>query len=238
MLSRTSSTPRSRIRWISASRTSRGRRYAGIPNRIIPPGLGPASRIVTACPRQRQVVRRGEAGRAGSDHQHPLAGRGGVDVDGPALLDRLVAQEALDRVDADRLVEHAAVAGGLARVVADPAHHRGERVGRHDRAPGPLVAVAALLGVVQPRLDVLARGAGVVAGRLPLDVHRPLGAPGSRLVGAARADVEGDRERLVHLGSYPWAGASSRPKRAMLRSARACSRAITSVATGSPNRWA
>ena len=45
-------TPRSRIRWISASRTSRGSRYFGIPKRIIPPACGPASRIVTAWPRR------------------------------------------------------------------------------------------------------------------------------------------------------------------------------------------
>ena len=42
----------------------------------------------------------------------------------PAALDRLVAEEALDRVDADRLVELAAVAGALAGVIADAAHDR------------------------------------------------------------------------------------------------------------------
>ena len=36
------------MRWISASSTSRGRRYFGMPKRIMPPGTGPASRIVTA----------------------------------------------------------------------------------------------------------------------------------------------------------------------------------------------
>ncbi len=41
--SSSSVTPRSRIRWISASRTSRGSRYVGMPKRIIPPGRGPAS---------------------------------------------------------------------------------------------------------------------------------------------------------------------------------------------------
>jgi hypothetical protein len=40
-------------------------------------------------------------------------------------FDGLVAQEALDGVDADGLVELPAVARRLARVVADAAHHGG-----------------------------------------------------------------------------------------------------------------
>ena len=38
------------MRRTSASSTSRGSRYWGMPKRIIPPAIGPASRIVTACP--------------------------------------------------------------------------------------------------------------------------------------------------------------------------------------------
>ena len=38
-----SATPRSRIRLISASSTSRGSRYFGMPKRIMPPANGPAS---------------------------------------------------------------------------------------------------------------------------------------------------------------------------------------------------
>ena len=38
------------MRPTSASSTSRGSRYFGIPNRIIPPAIGPTSRIVTAWP--------------------------------------------------------------------------------------------------------------------------------------------------------------------------------------------
>ena len=41
------STPRSTIRCTSASSTSRGSRYFGMPKRIIPPAIGPASRTVT-----------------------------------------------------------------------------------------------------------------------------------------------------------------------------------------------
>ena len=40
---RTISTPRSSMRLISASSTSRGRRYFGMPKCIIPPAIGPAS---------------------------------------------------------------------------------------------------------------------------------------------------------------------------------------------------
>ena len=87
-----------------------------------------------------EVVRGGEPGRAGADDEHALAGRRRGDLDLPALRDRLVAEEPLDRVDPDRLVELGAVADALARVVADPAHHGRERVVLHDLAPGALVA--------------------------------------------------------------------------------------------------
>ena len=97
-----------------------------------------------------QVVGRGESGRPGADDQHPPPGGRGSDRDAPALGQRLVAEEALDGVDADRLVEVAAVAGGLARVVADPAADGREGVGLHDAPPGRLVARAAALRVVQP----------------------------------------------------------------------------------------
>src|SRR5262249_20824110 len=51
---------------------------------------------------QPQVVRRGEAGRTGADDEHALAGWWRGDRDCPPTTERLVAQEALDRVDADR----------------------------------------------------------------------------------------------------------------------------------------
>ena len=177
-----------------------------------------------------QVVGGGEPGRAGADHQHPLARRLGVDVELPAPADRLVAEEALDRVDADRLVELGPVAGGLARVVADPPHDRRERVVLDQLAPGALVAGLPLLGLVQPGLDVLAGRAGVVAGRQPVDVDGALGAPAAGLVGEAGADVERDRVGLVLIGSSP--------KRRMLASAIPWIRSITSVRGGSPNRCA
>ena len=120
-------------------------------------------------PEPRQEIGGREARWPGADDEHPLARGLGVRLDPPAPLDPLVADEALDRVDPHRLVELAAVAGRLARVVADPAHDRRERVVLHDLAPGALVALAALLGVVEPLLDVLPGRAGVIAGRQPVE---------------------------------------------------------------------
>ena len=179
----------------------------------------------------RKLVGGRQPGGPGADDEHALArGRRG-DLDAPAAPDRLVADEALDRVDPDRLVELAAVAGGLARVVTDPAHDGGQRVVGHDLPPGLLVV--ALLGVVEPFLAVLAGRAGVAARRQAVHVGGHLGAPGPGLVGQARADVERDGEGLVH-----YASSSTRPKRRMLRSALACSAAITSSRRSGLNRCA
>jgi hypothetical protein len=166
-------------------------------------------------PQAREVVRGGEPGRPCADDEDTLAGGFHVDLDAPATFDRLVAEEPLHRVDPDRLVELGSVARRLARVVTDAAHDGRERVVLHDLPPRALVPRASLLGVVEPSLHVLPGRAGVAAGREQIDVHRALGAPASRLVGPARADVERDRERLLH----PTTSGSSRPKRSMLRSA-------------------
>ena len=197
-----------------------------MPKRIMPPGPRPGvgDRDLMAHPGE--LVSGRQARRPGAHDQHPLAGgrrRGGH---GPALPDGLVAEEALHRVDADRAVQLRPVAGGLARPVAGPAHHRGQRVVLHDLLPGQLVP--ALLGVVEPLLDVLPGRAGVVTRRQPVHVDRPLGPPRAGLVGQARTHVQGDSEGLVPHGVS--SGAS--PKRAMLRSAVACSRAMTASDPG------
>jgi hypothetical protein len=143
------------------------------------------------------VVCRRQPRRAGPDDEDPLAGElGGRRLEGPALAEGLVAEEALDGVDADGLVDLGAVTGGLAGVVADPAHDRRERVVLDDLPPGRLVGP--LLGVEQPLLDVLTGRAGLVARGQQVDVDRPLGAPTAGLVGQAGADVEGDGEGLLH----------------------------------------
>ena len=61
-----------------------------------------------------QVVRRRHSRRPGADDEHVLARPGARHVEAPAVLERLVAEEALDRVDADRGVDLAAVAHALA----------------------------------------------------------------------------------------------------------------------------
>ena len=126
----------------SASSTSRGSRYFGMPKRIMPPAIGPGSWIVDLVAEPRRGGRRPTAptGPAPTTSTRLPARLGAATSTRPALLDRLVAEEPLDRVDPDRLVELAAVAGGLAGVVADPPHDRRERVVLHDLPPRALVA--------------------------------------------------------------------------------------------------
>ena len=185
-----------------------------------------------------EVVGGREPRRTAADDEHPLAGGLGIDFELPALPDRLVAEEALDAVDADALIHLPAVARRLAGVVADTPHHSGQRVVLHELAPGRLVIAG--LGVVEPALNVLPGRAAVVARRQAVHVLRALLPPGARLVREARAHVERDRKRLVHHSASaaapfddgPWgpaAASSSRPKRRMLRSAPAWMRAITSM---------
>ena len=185
-------------------------------------------------PAARQLIGGGQARRAGADDQHALAARLGVERELPATPYRLVAEEALDAVDADGLVELASIAGGLAGVVADASHDRRQRVVADELAPRGLVVTG--LRVVEPLLDVLARRTGVVARRQAVNVTRAFVAPGSGLVRQARSDVEGYCEWLVHQRTP--SVLPSRPKRRMLRSAPAWMRAITSVRCSGANRCA
>ena len=142
----------------------------------------------------RELVGGRKPRRPGPDDQHALARRGGRPGELPAATQRLVAEEALDRIDADALVELRAVARGLAGVIADPAHDGGQRVVLCQHAPGLLVVPG--FGVEQPALDVLAGGTGMVAGRQAVDVLRADRAPGPGPVGEARARIERDGEGL------------------------------------------
>src|SRR4029450_10282368 len=117
-------------------------------------------------PEPPQVVCRGQPRRSRADDQHALAALGCRPWECPALLDRLVAEEALHRVDGDGLVELAAVARALARVVADAAHDRGQRVVDDQRFPR--AAVVARFRVIEPALDVFARRSTVIAPREPI----------------------------------------------------------------------
>ena len=52
-----------------------------------------------------QMIGRGKTGRSGADHQHAFAGFRFRRREVPVALDRLVAEEAFDRIDADRFVD-------------------------------------------------------------------------------------------------------------------------------------
>ena len=79
------------------------------------------------------------------------------------LAARHVAKKALDGVDAHGLIEPRAVAARFAGVIADPPVHGRQRIVAHEVPPRLFEATG--LGQGQPALNVLARRAGIVAGR-------------------------------------------------------------------------
>ena len=137
---------------------------------------GLANRHAVAEPRE--MIGGRESRWAGTNDQHALAGRRQWSREFPVAPQGFVTEEALDRVDADALVELGAIARGFARVIADAAHHGRQRIVLRQHAP--CVFVVTRLGMEQPALDVLARGAGVIAGRQPVDVLGAHGAPRAR----------------------------------------------------------
>jgi hypothetical protein len=78
------------------------------------------------------------------------------------LLEREVAEEALDRVDRDALSRFGAVADALARVVTDRPWIAGQRVVGDELAPRLLVAAGRR--VREPGLDVLPGRAAALHG--------------------------------------------------------------------------
>ena len=122
-------------------------------------------------PHATEVERGGEPARARADDEDaPAAGRR-VDADRPTFCAGAVSEEALDGVDADGRVELGAVAARFAGVVADAAVHSGQWVVTDEVLPGFFVALCLREG--EPALDVLARGARVVARRQEIDVDGP-----------------------------------------------------------------
>jgi hypothetical protein len=146
-----------------------------------------------------QVVGSRQAGGAGADDEHAFAALSLGWGERPALLDRLVAEEALDRIDADRLVDLGAITGRFTGMVAHPPHHRRQRIVLCEQAPRGFIIAG--FGMGQPALNVLASGAGVIARWQPVHINRPGRAPGTRVVGEARAAVERDGERVFHHAS-------------------------------------
>ena len=137
----------------------------------MPPGSGLASRISTSCPNRRRVVGARQARRAGADHEHPLAGRR-PRRDRPSLLVGEIAEEPVERMDRDGLIEELPVAGAFAGVITGAAVRAGQRVLLHVLPPGALVVARLRQG--EPGLDVLPGRTGVIAGRQMIDVDRAL----------------------------------------------------------------
>jgi hypothetical protein len=151
-------------------------------------------------PQAPEVVRRRQAARSGTDDDDVPAGVRRRLWELPAVRDREIAEEALDRVDADRFVDLHAVACRLAGVVADPAHDGRQWVHCRQFPPGALV-VSVLRGS-QPATDVLAGRARVLARRAKLGPDRPLGTPGARVVGQAGPGLQRNGVRQTgHLGA-------------------------------------
>ena len=133
-----------------------------------PAGFGTRIANLHLVPEPGKVIGSREPTRAGPDHEHPPAAASRRSIEEPALLQREVAQEPLDRVDRNGAVELGAVADALARVVTDPTVDRRQRIVRDELTP--CLLMPARLRVRQPGLDVLAGGAAGVARRKQVDV--------------------------------------------------------------------
>ncbi len=108
----------------------------------------------------------------------------------------IVAEEPLDRIDAHRGIEHGAIAGAFARVIAHPAHDRGKRIFLRQLAPCRLII--AVLGEGEPALDILAGRACITARRKAPHIFRPQRAPRAGAIGKRGAGIEFDGEWI------PW----------------------------------
>ena len=151
---------------------------------------------VHVVPHAGEVIGRGKPRGPRTDDEDALSGFLGGLFKGPALFERMVAQEAFDRVNADALVEFPSVAGRFAGVVADAAHAGGEGIVLRDLFPGP--AVVAAFGVEKPRLALFARGTLGVAGRQTVHVDGLDRTPRSGAVRQGRTDVQSNSKRFGH----------------------------------------
>ena len=114
-----------------------------------------------------EILDRSHARRPGAHHGDPPAIlRRPLPIDAHPTGPRVIGGEALQRFDRDRVLgslDPAALAVGLAGMVAEPSEHRGKGVGFMDDEPG--VKVAALRDVVDIGRDVLMDRAGALTGR-------------------------------------------------------------------------
>ena len=112
---------------------------AGNPEAHHAAGLGGAVDDRDGVAEQAQMIGSRESGRAGADDEHAASRLRRRRGDPPALLDRLVTEEPLNRVDSHGLVDLGTIAGVLAGVIANSAHRGGQRIVQHQLAPGAFV---------------------------------------------------------------------------------------------------
>ena len=127
-----------------------------------------------------ELVGAGEARRPAADQRHLLAGVGARRVQREAMFQRVVADELLDGVDADMVLDLVAIAAVLARRRAHAPHDRRERVGLDQSVEGvflPRHLARRLLDAardIEPATDILAGGTAALARRRAVDVGRAL----------------------------------------------------------------
>ena len=104
-------------------------------------------------------------------------------------------------------------------MITDAAHDGREGIVLDQGTPSRLVI--AWFGVIEPALDILPGGTGVVARRHPVDVDRSFDPPGPGPIGMAGPNLERDGERkFLHtfssIASLSLRGASASPYMEML----------------------
>jgi hypothetical protein len=149
----------------------------------MPPSSAWSSKMVAPWPKAAQLVGRRQAGGAAADDGDLLAGFTGRLLEADVVVQGPVAKEVLDGVDADVFFHHVAVAAGLAGSRADTAHDGREGVGGGETTEGvflPALAAGGLFDAahdVQVAADILAGGAGALAGRGGKHILRALVRP-------------------------------------------------------------
>ena len=158
---------------------------------------GPGLADRDGVPLSPQMIGGGQPAGSGADDEYLFARGVDREVRRPPALERLIAQETLYRIDAYRRIQLAAVAHVFTRVIANPAHDRGQRVVFHQFPPRSLVV--AFLGVIQPVLNIFPGRAGIVARWQSVYIHRARCAPRSGQVGEAGAGIQCNGEgELFH----------------------------------------
>lgn len=93
----------------------------------------------------------------------------------PTFSDRAIAKKALDAVDRDWLIVRSAIADAFARMMADAASDRGERIRTHQHLPG--AAQIPLRNLRQIRLRIFSRRTSGSARRVGMMMLRALKPP-------------------------------------------------------------